>query len=235
VDHDQHLTTGDVHVWRTSTDVSEAELTRLQDLLSEDEHYRAARFRSDQHRRRFVAGRAILRALLAVYLQRSPAELRFGSGEFGKPSLLEADGIHFNLSHTGDLTLYAVTRGQPVGVDVESVRPFPDALEIAERFLSPSEYSLLKALPESDRERAFLISWTRKEAYLKATGRGLSLDTKLFSISVFPDAPALIHSDETPVEQMEWTFADLPLGTGHIGSVACNGPIESLLLRDWAR
>jgi 4'-phosphopantetheinyl transferase len=235
VDHDQQLTPGGVHVWRTSTDVSESELARLQNVLSEDEQDRASRFRFDQHRRRFIAGRAILREILASYLGQAPARLQFALGEYEKPSLLEANDIHFNLSHTGNLTVYAVTRGQPVGVDVESVRPFPDALEIAERFFSRLEYSALSALPESDRARAFLISWARKEAYLKATGQGLSLDTKLFSISVFPDPPALIHADESLLNETNWTFSDLLLGPRYVGSVARQGAIEKLVLRDWVR
>ena len=235
MDHDQQLSTGEVHVWRTSTDVSDSELARLQNLLSEDEHDRAARFRFEQHQRRFIAGRAILREILASYLGGSAARLRFGLAEYGKLSLHEANDIHFNLSHTGDLTVYAVTRGQPIGVDIESLRAFPDALEVAERFFSTIEYSSFSALPESDRARAFLISWTRKEAYLKATGRGLSLDTRLFSISVFPDPPALVHSDEPSLEQTNWSFADLPLGPRHVGSVARQGALGKLLLRNWGR
>ncbi len=151
-------------------------------LLSQDERARAERFLFEQVRTAFVLARAGLRTLLAELLEARPEQIRFSYGVQGKPALAWPDSpLRFNLAHSGGLAVYAWTAGCDVGVDVERIRPVPEALDLARRFLSPEESAEMEALDPSGREAAFFAAWTRKEARIKATGRGLVGSGDFFS------------------------------------------------------
>lgn len=150
------------------------------EALSPDELGRARSLRFDRDRRRFVNARVLLRRLLASYLKADPAEIRFAYGAYGKPALAEpASGahLHFNLSHSGALALYAVSRCGPVGVDLEQVRDLDDLELIATQYFSPAEASRLQAMNAVDRRTEFFRLWTQCEALGK--GRGVDLDEAL--------------------------------------------------------
>ncbi len=179
----------DVHVWSMNIDVLPELRVALEGHLSIDERNRAQRFAFARDAERYVASHGLLRKLLAAYLGTHPSAIRFLIGEFGKP-LLEQDGAHggvsFNLSHSGGIALCAVTRGREVGIDVEHVRPIAHMERIAARFFSANEYGALSALCAEQRERAFYACWSRKEAYIKGIGRGLSLALDSFDVSGTP-------------------------------------------------
>jgi len=169
--------------------------------LSEDERARAARFVFARDRDRFLSAHSALRELLARRTGRPADELRFDTGPYGKPYLLDTPGCSFNMSHSQDVALLAIVDKGEIGIDVECLRPFPDATELAERNFTPSERTQLEARPAHDRDHAFLRCWTRKEACLKAVGSGLSIAPETFEAGLTPvertvdvDGPQGSHS-----------------------------------------
>ena len=184
-------------------------------LLSADETARAARFRFDRDRQHFIAGRAALRRILARYLDRDPAALRFAYGPAGKPALggaPQGEDIRFNLSHSAGQALLAVARGRALGVDLEALRMSDDLPAVAKRFFARGELSALASIPQALYAQAFFACWTRKEALLKAYGGGLSLPLDGFCVSVDPRAPArLISTDFDPGAAGRWSLMDLVL------------------------
>ncbi len=164
----------EIHLWRAALTVEPSQLEELTHLLSPDELARSQRFRFPQHQCRFAAGRGILRTILGRYLDLPPDRLKFQYSPAGKPSLSPALGtrLEFNLSHSQDLMLCAVSRS-PVGVDLEQLRPLTDLEPLTQRFFAIEESRQICALPVAARSQAFLQYWTGKEAILKAAGTGL--------------------------------------------------------------
>jgi 4'-phosphopantetheinyl transferase len=172
--------------------------------------------------------------LLGRYLDALPGVLRFEYSPHGKPEIAVAKeaGLAFNLSHAGDLGLLAVARKHAVGVDVEPVRPLPDADGIVHHYFSPREVAAYRILPACARERAFLGVWTRKEAFLKAHGMGLSLRLDQFDVSVDPDeAPRLLATRWDPGEASRWSLCCLDPYLGYVAAVAIRCPTPRLQCR----
>jgi 4'-phosphopantetheinyl transferase len=175
----------EVHVWWTRLDASSSLSFKLYSLLSTDECARAARFRFEADRRRYVAARGILRIILAEYLTSDPAEIRLWYGPYGKPYVINASDstlIHFNLSHSGDVAVYALCDSE-IGIDIEQVDQNVEILAVAGQFCTPRE---VESLRTSERQRAisrFFQLWTNKEACVKALGHGLSLDLTTLPVS----------------------------------------------------
>jgi 4'-phosphopantetheinyl transferase len=228
---------GEVHVWRARLDLAGARLQQLWDSLSADERERAGRFHFRRDREHFVAARGVLRNVLSRYLGAEPRLLRFTYDAYGKPSLCgeAVDQLRFNLSHSNGLALYAVTLGREVGVDVEWVREDFASLEIAEHFFSPREVSALRALPPGERTQAFFDCWTRKEAYIKARGEGLSHPLHKFTVSLTPCEPAaLLCTDEDVLEAARWSLVELFPGVGYRAALAVEGVVPLLRAWHWA-
>jgi 4'-phosphopantetheinyl transferase len=214
-----------IHVWNANLSVSPKDLDRYWNVLSADERARAARFHFDIHRSRFVAGRGILRKLLGRYTRQDPVAIEFLYSSSGKPSL-GGDNLHFNLAHSEDRAVFALTRIAPVGVDVECLRLIPEMMQIAERFFSPLEFKALSAIPDAQRNTAFFHYWTRKEAIVKASGKGLgSLDDFDDLIDVTAKRLA-VKGDEA----QRFFLYDLALSHEYIGAVACQRPCDSIAL-----
>jgi 4'-phosphopantetheinyl transferase len=163
--------TEEVQVWVASLEVPDARYTELCRCLSREEQDRAGEM-APVVARRFVVGRGILRSLLSGFTGTSPAKLRFTYGTSGKPALADHD-IHFNVSHSADLGLFAFAPDRPVGVDVENERPVRRLLDVAQRFMSEDEIRSLAATAPEERDTAFLKSWVVREARLKAEGHGI--------------------------------------------------------------
>ncbi|HET6230020.1 MAG TPA: 4'-phosphopantetheinyl transferase superfamily protein [Longimicrobiaceae bacterium] len=234
---DLALAGGDVHVWRASLEPPAPELARLAATLAEDEQVRAARFRFPVHRDRYVAGRGILRVLLGRYLGIRPREVRLTYTAHGKPALADqggAGGLCFNVSNTEALGLYAFARGRHLGVDVEHVRPMPDGVAIARRFFSAPENEVFAALPEEGRELAFFTCWTRKEAYIKAVGEGLSMPLDRFDVTLVPGDPArLLATRPDASEAARWVLHELHPGAGFVGALMVEGSGCAISCYDW--
>jgi len=216
------LTDGEVHVWWIDLDLPAGEVGRLAAVLSDDERQRAARFRFPDLERRFVAARSTLRALIGRYASRDAADLAFRYGEHGKPSLDRDDASHieFNVAHTGDVALIAVSRDRCVGIDVETVRPRESLDAIATRYFAPDECEWIFAATQ--REDAFYTLWTRKEAVLKAIGCGISVE--LARIQVVPERP--VCCDDATFGT--WDLHDLPALPGAVAALAAAPGIESV-------
>ncbi|HEY9516777.1 MAG TPA: 4'-phosphopantetheinyl transferase superfamily protein [Gemmatimonadaceae bacterium] len=215
------------HVWSIELEVAADELPELERHLSSDERERAARFAFAPDRARFIVAHGLLRTILAAYLDTTPSAIRFRTNEFGKPSVEGQSArcaLHFNFSHSDGLALCAVARGRSLGVDVERVRPIPSPEKIAERFFSRREYAALLSLPEAQRREAFYACWSRKEAYVKGRGMGLSLALDSFDTSLAPGEPAaLLGSRDEASDAAGWTLHELSPASGYTAALATEG------------
>ena len=211
----------DVHLWAVDLDTGRAQVARLAKLLSNDERQRAERFHFDRDRRRFIVARGALRTLLGLQAQLSPSRVTFAYGPKGKPSLTHAPDLHFSLSHSSEQAVIALTFGGPVGVDIEQLREIEDAEDLARRFFSPQEVESFLSIAAERRGRAFFNCWTRKEAFVKALGEGLSLALDSFDVSLSPGEPArLLAIDGEPQKAQQWCLTRLDLGTDFAGTLA---------------
>ena len=188
-----------MHVWRIPLD-DDARVESYRSLLSDEERRRAARFVRDLHRRRFIAAHGALRSILAGYVGTEPAALHFVSGEHGKPALRDPTGrppVEFNLSHSDDLALVAVARAHAVGVDLERWSGGRGASGARRAVLLPGRTGALRALAHApiSIEAGFFAAWTRKEAYLKATGHGITRGLHHFDVALAPGDPARLIAD----------------------------------------
>lgn len=220
------ISSAEVHVWRAPLEQPAIHMDQLAQTLSDDERTRAERFHFERDRRRFVVAQGLLRILLGKYLNIEPHRLEFGHGPHGKPHLSSShsSAIRFNLAHSHELALYAFACGREVGIDVEHICPLPDAEQIAARFFSAAENAVLCALPENQRSEAFFNCWTRKEAYLKATGDGLSRPLDQFQVSLAPGEPVrLLVDEQMPEEISRWRLESLMPASGYVAALVVEG------------
>jgi len=226
------LGSDEVHVWQASLDVQAVLHARWQTTLSADELVRAQRFHSSIHRDRYIAGRGILRDLLARYLRTPARGFQFSLNAHGKPALApgsEVADVRFNLSHSGDLALFAFTMSRDVGVDVECLRPLDRAMDLAERFFSPNEVEEIRTLPVEFQHQLFFQCWTRKEAYIKARGLGLSISLSSFSVPIDSHLNAYLPIvDHGDTEARRWRLRALKPSDGYVAAVATEGTDWSL-------
>jgi 4'-phosphopantetheinyl transferase len=221
------LPENEVHLWRVDLEAIRADESRWQQVLSSDELTRASRFHFPSDRQRFVASRALVRTILASYLATDPSGLSFSYSKNEKPSLgpRHADsGVTFNVSHSAGIALLAFTRRREIGVDLEQVRRDSDLEAIARRFFSAHEQRQLFALPAEERGDAFFRCWTRKEAYIKATGDGLSLPLGQFDVSFgMGETNALLATRPDDSEAGHWLLQEAPGGPGYIAALCARG------------
>ena len=225
----------EVHLWRVDLEALTGNELRWNEVLSPDELKRSARFHFPRDRQHFVASRALLRTILASYLDKHPARLNFLYSKKEKPSLDPADvsDVTFNVSHSAGIALMAFARGREVGVDIEQVRPDVDLEAIARRFFSPNEQNELAALPADEKTEAFFRCWTRKEAYIKATGAGLSHPLRQFDVALAPaESSALLATRPDASEAGRWLLRDVPGGVGYIAALCARG--KDWELTDWS-
>jgi 4'-phosphopantetheinyl transferase len=220
------LEEGAVHVYQVSLDPSEVPLSRLEPILAPDEREWARRLRFDRDRARYIVGRLWLRWLLSVHVDARPAEMRFRSGEHGKPALApphDDGGLHFSASYSGDIALFALARNIEVGVDVERVRADVDVEQIAASFFARDEREALNRLAPGARVRAFFTCWTRKEAYVKALGTGLSLPLDSFDVAPGLDGGAVSEQWSIMGPAGEWSVRDVEVEAGYAAAIAVEG------------
>lgn len=192
-------------------------------LLAADERQRADRFIHLRDRRRFIVARAWLRQLLGAQLHAPPEAIEFVYGDYGKPALARpfaGSDLRFNLAHAGDVAVCALTRGRDVGIDVEAVRAMRDAEIVAARLFSLRENRAFCALEASDKPLGFFNCWTRKEAFVKALGDGLSYPLDSFDVSLAPTEPArLLRIGDRPGKGSGWELHAFAPAPGHIGAI----------------
>jgi 4'-phosphopantetheinyl transferase len=235
------LEPGVSHIWLVWRGAAGAMAQTLGHTLSTDELARAARFHFQRDRDRFVATRGAVRNILGRYLRQAPSQLRFDYGPHGKPALALADGeppLRFNVSHSDDVALCAVTCGQEIGVDVEHLRSDFPGLQVARHFFSSREVALLQGLLEEHQVAAFITLWTLKEAYLKATGQGLGVELSRVDVSsalAAPMAPLRVIPDGDDCGQAgaSWWLHTLPSVAGYAGALAVEGTPGRLVHWQW--
>lgn len=231
------LLNDEIHVWRAFLEVPSTRLKYLHRILSDDEVNRAVRYCFERDRRHFIIRRGLLRCILGLYLDQSPRVLAFHYNNHGKPALASVSGepsLCFNVSHSGELTLYAITRNREVGVDIEYVRPFEDVEGIVKHFFSSREKAEFGTLPERIKNQAFFACWTRKEAYIKARGEGLSYPLGNFSVSMIPDEPAaLVETKGDKNKESRWSLETILPGAGYVAAVAVEGHGLAIRHRQW--
>jgi len=222
------LATGEVHVWRLELDQPESVLAEFRATLEADELVRAGRFHFAKHRKQFVAGRGGLRYVLARYLEVKPEELRFSYGAYGKPALVNEE-LRFNMSHSHGVALLAVSRDRELGVDVEHVRADFANEDVARRFFSRVEVAAFNALEKEEQVAGFFRCWTRKEAYIKAIGRGLSEPLHAFDVTLAPGEPAALLRAERG-DASRWAMFNIDVADDYAGALAAEAPVSTIHL-----
>ena len=221
---------GEVHVWRVDLEQPEDVVQQFRSTLEDEEIHRADRFHFEKDRRAFAVSRGFLRHVIGRYLETKPDALRFSYGRYGKPALdgeHKSNALRFNMSHSRAVALVAVTKSKEVGVDVEYIRADFATEDIARRFFSPREVEAFNALPRDQQVAAFFRCWTRKEAYIKAIGRGLSQPLDGFDVTLLPDVPpALLRADEDDASR--WSLSDIDVGDDYAAALVVERQISNM-------
>lgn len=226
-----------VHVYRILLDLPDSDAQYFTSLLSNEEHQRAERYLFSKHRARFIAARVQLKMILGRYTGLSPDQVTFSYNAYGKPSLEGAGAgqrLCFNVSHSHELGLVAITGGMDVGVDIERIRPDIDYVHISRQFFSPGEIERLLVLPADEQVEAFYTCWTRKEAFIKGCGMGLATPLDQFEVSMDANVPGrLLHAAADIVDAGEWRLCELKPGTGYVANLAVRGEQWQLSCWQW--
>jgi|SRR5579862_4153432 len=216
------LPDNEVHIWRASLEMDSAALRRFEGQLADDERIRAERFIFDRDRDRFIAARGVLRDVLGRYLRRPPQTIRFVYGPRGKPALSNNSLHHsicFNLSHSHGLSVLGITREREIGIDIELIRPEIAGEDIAKRYFSRREVEELNKLPPELRTEGFFHCWTRKEAYVKARGDGLSIPLESFDVSLTPGLAVELNS----ADRLQWSLRSFAPAPDYVGAIIAKG------------
>jgi 4'-phosphopantetheinyl transferase len=217
----------EVRVWPIKLYASHECIAQFRSLLSSEELHHVDQLRFPRLQRHYVMSQSVLRILLSRLLKVPARQLSFAFGKNGKPALAGPTRIHFNMSHSDGLALYAVTIDCSVGVDVERIRSIEDFQQIASSYFHPAELANLVSLPSSDRPAAFFRCWTRKEAYIKAMGDGLTIPLDTFQVTLRPDQPARFAQC---LAALGWNLHHLDPAPGYVGALAYQDSPRTLIL-----
>jgi len=224
-----------VHLWAAVLEEFVDEVSKFRDLLSSVEQTAAQKFRFDKDRNRYVIRHGVLRLIMSRYLRQPPSEIEFHLGAYGKPEL-RGNGagtpLFFNTSHSADVAVFAIASACPIGVDVESTREIPEIEVIARRFFLSGETRTLMDLPAESRVQAFYACWTRKEALLKATGKGITEDLEKVEVTLAPqDEPRVVSISGEPGAHEQWRLQPFSPALGYVGCLAYRNSV--LALNSW--
>jgi 4'-phosphopantetheinyl transferase len=224
----------ELHLWLLHSPDFANQLPHLQTFLSAHELARAASFHFPKDRDAYIIRHGILRLILSRYLQQPPAEIEFHYSARGKPEIKTTTSpLHFNDSHSADFVLYGVAAACPIGVDIEKARPIPEFEEIAANYFSPREVAMMRALTPELRMQAFYTAWTRKEAFLKATGEGIGENLAKVEVTLAPnDQPEILAVPGDPQARSEWKLKAFSPAPGYLAAAAFRH--QDLTLCEWS-
>lgn len=228
------LAANEIHIWAADLNLSQTEIDALLHYLSSDERERAIRFVREVDRNHFIAARGILRDILSRYQSIHPTELKFSYSSKGKPELMtqnHGENLYFNLSHSHGIALYAFTLIDHIGVDVECLQKHLAGVDIAERFFASEEVSQLQSLPTAEQLQGFYNIWTRKEAFIKALGAGLSYPLDQFVVNVNNISAQLLKLRENPGAVNEWSLFSFEVAPNYTAAVAIKN--KEAVLQKW--
>jgi 4'-phosphopantetheinyl transferase len=215
----------DAHLWFATLDALQTRVDGYANLLDSEEQARAARFRFEHDRERYILGHGLMRELLGRYLEMAPENVRMLRGPFGKP-FIEDHPLHFNLSDTKDAILIAFTRELELGADVETMTRTVDHEAVSEHYFTPEEIGDIAGAP--DGKRRFLELWTRKEAVLKASGVGIMDDLRVLRVDAEHNASTITHEAFLRMAALEYHLRTWHIGGDHIVSLAAAVPMRSI-------
>jgi 4'-phosphopantetheinyl transferase len=213
----------DIHIWEINLNLPQTQIQTLSQCLNDSERQRAARFINPTHGDRWRVARGYLRRIISQYLDLPPAQIVFNYGAQGKPEI-EGNPIQFNLSHSRDRAVYAISPRHPVGIDIEYIHPI-NAAELVDRFFCAAERTIFHSLPIAEQQAAFFHAWTQKEAYLKADGTGLSTPLDRIEVSIDPHAPAAIFA---PTTAKIWYISKLKISPEYAGAIVIGGDFNAI-------
>ncbi|MGB0909642.1 MAG: 4'-phosphopantetheinyl transferase family protein [Nitrospirales bacterium] len=224
-----------VHIWKANLSPPQPQLAHLQTILSADEQARAQRFRFSKHRKAFVTARGLLRLILSRYLNTSPRALSFAQEAHGKPYLLSptTPPFSFNISHSNDMALFAVTLKNLVGIDIEYHRKKVNVPSLIQRICSTEEKEILMALSPTEQKRGFFACWTRKEAYVKATGKGITIPFTTITVSLPPSPCVELRHIEDDEDISLWTLSDIQVSPRYTAALAIKGGNDTTAYWAW--
>ena len=216
------LTTNEIHIWSTNLTMTPASEKDWLPLLSSDEHQRAMRFIFPIHQQRFIAARSILRQILSLYLNIAPQAIIFAYTEYHKPYIRDYPEIRFNLAHSHEMAVYALTLHHAIGIDIEKIKPTYKSA-VAKRYFSREENRELMQLSNEERVLGFYQLWSKKEAIVKAVGKGLSIPLSSFSVSIRKEFEII------ELENASWSLLSLPIHPDYSSALASNQSVKSVL------
>jgi len=224
----------EIHIWQVDLRINESQQQALTLTLNEAELERANRYYFARHQRRFIAARAALRAVLANYLAISSDEVSFNYGKYGKPGLSDAhhSQLRFNLSHSGECAVIALTQHDDIGIDVEQFSE-RDFLALATRYFSKEEVAALNQQPASQHQASFFHIWSQKEAFIKATGMGIHFGLDKFSVSVTPPAKLITVDPTTRFNSSDWRLYDFQPLAGYQACIAIKNGEKTRYFFNW--
>lgn len=230
------LELGEIHVWRADFDRERSFVQAVFELLSPDEKQKAEKYHFERDRNNFIIARGILRQLLGEYLCLAPDEIRFSYNRFGKPALNfgnKADVLRFNLSHSKGVVVYAFTQGQEVGIDIEHINNKFAIHPVAVNCFSPVEMSMLNTFSSNRQTAAFFTGWTRKEAYIKAVGKGVSLPLTEITVSLLPEELQISMAADDLNGERNFSLRSMSLDTDFAAALAVEGSMGRVSYWRW--
>jgi len=218
------LSHNQIHIWKLDLKNDEVYLKHLyENVLSPDEKKRADKLRSKDDQKRSIYSRGQLRKKLGAYLDVDPADISFSYNKYGKPSLnaeVHTEDLKFNVSHSKDIVVYAITQNREIGIDVEYLKDVSRAEKIVDRFFSEEEKNFYNSQPEHKKKWAFFSLWTRKEAYSKAMGRGIGLPSKDFELNLIPDNN---RGSSDSFKKSKWMLYNVEIESEYLAALAIEG------------
>lgn len=223
------INSGEIHIWSSAAAKDKHRLKEFSNFLSKDEVVRANKFRFEKDRSVYITAKYLLRNLLGNYLNLDPKELIFDYNEYDKPVYLNSADLNFNVSHSGNRIIIGFAKNLEIGADIEKIKADFDVLELAKNFFSKEEIKALTAMDENERFRAFYRCWTRKEAFIKAVGEGLSYPLDSFSVTMEDDLRAqFVKIDGIQESKMDWFLHSFVPEEGYISAFAINGTAQNI-------